>query len=178
MRRLLLVIVTALLLGASSIWLMQQDSGYILFSLNNTTVEMTAWVGLLLFLLVIGIAVWLILLVRWLSDGGGLRQWWGSRRSERHANKTAQGLILFADHDWQKASEILAASAPKSSMPDVNLLFSARAAAENNQIDLAHELLEKLKEKQHFQWQRLHWKPGPKQLMHPTKCPPMAIATV
>ena len=95
MRRLLLVIVTALLLGASSIWLMQQDSGYILFSLNNTTVEMTAWVGLLLFLLVIGIAVWLILLVRWLSDGGGLRQWWGSRRSERHANKTAQGLILF-----------------------------------------------------------------------------------
>jgi len=146
MRRLLLVIVTALLLGASSIWLMQQDSGYILFSLNNTTVEMTAWVGLLLFLLVTGIAVWLILLVRWLSDGGGLRQWWGSRRSERHANKTAQGLILFADHDWQKASEILAASAPKSSMPDVNLLFSARAAAENNQIDLAHELLEKLKE--------------------------------
>ena len=84
MRRLLLVIVTALLLGASSIWLMQQDSGYILFSLNNTTVEMTAWVGLLLFLLVTGVAVWLILLVRWLSDGGGLRQWWGSRRSERH----------------------------------------------------------------------------------------------
>lgn len=85
----------ALLVGASSIWLMQRDSGYILLSINDVTVEMTAWVGLLLYLLLTGIIVWLILLFKWLSEAGGFRQWWSTRKSNRHLNKTAQGLILL-----------------------------------------------------------------------------------
>ena len=148
MRKLLVISVMAMLVGASSIWLMQRDSGYILLSINNVTVEMTAWVGLLLYLLLTGITVWLILLLKWLSEAGGFRQWWSTRKSNRHLNKTAQGLILFVDHDWQKASEVLADSAAQSSMPDVNLLFAARAAAENHQIADAHELLERLREAQ------------------------------
>ena len=51
MRKLLVISVMALLVGAASIWLMQRDSGYILLSINDVTVEMTAWVGLLLYLL-------------------------------------------------------------------------------------------------------------------------------
>ena len=49
MRKLLVISIMALLVGASSIWLMQRDSGYILLSINDVTVEMTAWVGLLLY---------------------------------------------------------------------------------------------------------------------------------
>ena len=63
MRKLLVISVMAMLVGASSIWLMQRDSGYILLSINDVTVEMTAWVGLLLYLLLTGITVWLILLL-------------------------------------------------------------------------------------------------------------------
>ena len=63
MRKLLVISIMALLVGASSIWLMQRDSGYILLSINDVTVEMTAWVGLLLYLWVTGITVWLILLL-------------------------------------------------------------------------------------------------------------------
>lgn len=44
MRKLLVISIMALLVGASSIWLMQRDSGYILLSINDVTVEMTAWV--------------------------------------------------------------------------------------------------------------------------------------
>ena len=148
MRKLLVISVIALLFGASSVWLMQRDSGYLLLSINDLTVEMTAWVGLILYLLSTGVFIWLILVFKWLSQVGGFRQWWSTRNRARHLNKTAQGLILFADNDWRKASELLADSADQSSMPDVNLLFAARAAAENHQIDDAHNLLERLRETQ------------------------------
>ena len=52
MRRLLVSLIAAMLLGAASIWVMQSDSGYILLSFNNTTVEMTLWVGILFYLAV------------------------------------------------------------------------------------------------------------------------------
>ena len=145
MRRLLVTLVMALLLGAASIWVMQSDSGYILLSFNNTTVEMTVWVGILLYLTATGLGAWLLLLFKWLGDVGGLRRWWTLRRSQQHGSKTAQGLILFSDHDWKQASTMLLSGADGSSMPDVNLLFAARAAAENNQIDQARMLLEQLK---------------------------------
>lgn len=145
MRKLLVTLVIALLLGAASIWVMQSDSGYILLSFNNTTVEMTVWVGILLYLTLTVLGVWLLLLFKWLGDVGGLRRWWALRRSKQHVSKTAQGLILFADHDWKQASTMLLSGADGSSMPDVNLLFAARAAAENNQIDQARMLLEQLK---------------------------------
>ena len=148
MRKLLVISVIALLFGASSVWLMQRDSGYLLLSINDFTVEMTAWVGLILYLLSTGVFIWLILVFKWLSQVGGFRQWWSTRNRARHLNKTAQGLILFADNDWGKSSELLADSAAQSSMPDVNLLFAARAAAENHQIDDAHNLLERLRETQ------------------------------
>ena len=57
-----MTLVMALLLGAASIWVMQSDSGYILLSFNNTTVEMTVWVGILLYLTVTGLGAWLLLL--------------------------------------------------------------------------------------------------------------------
>ena len=145
MRRLLVTLVMALLLGAASIWVMQSDSGYILLSFNNTTVEMTVWVGILLYLTATGLGAWLLLLFKWLGNVGGLRRWWTLRRSQQHGSKTAQGLILFSDHDWKQASTMLLSGADGSSMPDVNLLFAARAAAENNQIDQARMLLEQLK---------------------------------
>ena len=49
MRRLLLFILGALLLGAAAIWLMQQDQGYILVSLGTVSVEMSFWLGVIIF---------------------------------------------------------------------------------------------------------------------------------
>ena len=67
MRRLLVTLVMALLLGAASIWVMQSDSGYILLSFNNTTVEITVWGGILLYVTVTGFGAWLLLLFKWLG---------------------------------------------------------------------------------------------------------------
>ena len=145
MRAFLIALVVALLFGAFSVWLMQQDSGYILITFNSISVEMTIWVGLLLYLMSTFALVGLFLVFNWMSGAGGFRQWWREKRSNNHINKTKQGLILFADHEWHKATDILSASAEKSVMPEVNLLFAARAAGENGNIDQAKGFIEQLR---------------------------------
>ena len=45
MRKLLVISVLALVAGASIIWLLQQGSGYVLISLGDTSIEMSALVA-------------------------------------------------------------------------------------------------------------------------------------
>ena len=145
MRKLLVLLMLALLIGAALVWILQLGSGYILLSFETFTLEMSAWTGLLLYLTATGLLLWLLLTWRWIAGAGGLQLWWQSRRSARKINQTAEGLLLFAEDDWQQAEKLLSQSAEKSAMPVVNLLFAARAAADNNQIERARQLLKRLK---------------------------------
>ena len=145
MRKLLVTVVLALLAGATIIWLLQQGSGYVLISLGNTSIEMSALVAAIIYLVMTGLLFWLLLALRWLTSAGGIRLWWNSRRSAKQRSKTAQGLLLYADQDWQKASLLLSQSADRSTMPVVNLLFAARAAADSNEPNKARQLLQRLK---------------------------------
>jgi HemY protein len=135
----------SLLIGAALVWVLQQGSGYILLSFSDFSVEMSAWTGLLIYLTATALLFWLLLTWRWIAGAGGFRLWWQNRRSARKINQTAEGLLLFADDDWQQAEKRLSQSADKSAMPVVNLLFAARAAADNNQIEQARKLLKRLK---------------------------------
>jgi len=146
MRKLLLVLVLALLVGATLVWLMQNGTGYVLIGFANTSVEMSLWVAGLLLILITFVLLWLLLITRWVISAGGFSRWWNSRRNAKQLGKTAQGLLLYADQDWPKASEMLASSAQLSSMSQVNLLFAAQAAANNRDIDRANELLQRLKD--------------------------------
>ncbi len=145
MRKLLVLLMLALLIGAALVWALQQGSGYILLSFSNFSVEMSAWTGLFIYLVATGLLFWLLLTWRWIAGAGGFRRWWRNRRSSRKINQTAEGLILFAEDDWQQAEKRLSQSADQSAMPVVNLLFAARAAADNNRIDQARQLLKRLK---------------------------------
>jgi HemY protein len=145
MRNSLLAFMLALLAGAAAVWAIQQGNGYVLISTASTSVEMGLWVAAGLYILVTLTAVWSLLTVRWLISAGGIRHWWASRRSARQLSKTAEGLLLYADQDWQKASALLAKSKDHSSMPMVNLMFAAQAAAENNDRARARQLLDQLK---------------------------------
>lgn len=145
MRRGLLISLLALLLGAIVIWFVQRDQGYIIINIGTTIVEMSFWVGALLYSFSVGILMWLLLTLRWLLDAGGVRQWWKTRRDAKQASKTAAGLLLFLDGAWQKSSRLLSQSVANSSIPQVNLLFAARAAGKNKQWDQCQQLLEQLK---------------------------------
>ncbi len=145
MRKLLLLLVLALLVGALAVWVLQFGSGYVLLSFAELTIEMSAWTGLLIYLAATVLLFWLLLTWRWILSAGGFRSWWRNRRSARNQNQTAEGLLLFAGDDWQEAAKLLSQSAYKSSMPVVNLLFAARAAADNEQFDQARQVLQRLK---------------------------------
>jgi HemY protein len=144
-RKLLLLLVLALLVGALAVWVLQFGSGYVLLSFAELTIEMSAWTGLLIYLAATVLLFWLLLTWRWIVSAGGFRSWWRNRRSARNQNQTAEGLLLFAGDDWQEAAKLLSQSADKSSMPVVNLLFAARAAADNEQFDQARQVLQRLK---------------------------------
>jgi len=143
-RKLLFLLVLALLVGATAVWLLQFGSGYILFSFAEFTIEMSAWTGLLIYLAATVLLLWLLLSWRWIAGAGGFRLWWSTRRSARKINQTAEGLLLFASDDWQQSAKLLSESADKSVMPVVNLLFAARAAADNEQFEQARTLLQRL----------------------------------
>ena len=153
MRKLLLLLVLALLVGALAVWVLQFGSGYVLLSFAEFTIEMSAWTGLVIYVAATALLFWLLLTWRWIMGAGGFRSWWRNRRSARNQNQTAEGLLLFAGDDWQEAAKLLFQSADKSSMPVVNLLFAARAAADNEQFDQARQILQRLKSsypKSHF----------------------------
>ena len=145
MRKLLLLLVLALLVGALAVWVLQFGSGYVLLSFAEFTIEMSAWTGLLIYVAATVLLFWLLLTWRWIMGAGGFRSWWRNRRSARNQNQTAEGLLLFAGDDWQEAAKLLSQSADRSSMPVVNLLFAARAAADNEQFDQARQILQRLK---------------------------------
>ena len=145
MRKLFLLLVLALLTGACAVWVLQFGSGYVLLSFAQFTLEMSVWTGLLIYLVATGLLFWLLLSWRWIMGAGGFRAWWRNRRSARNHNQTAEGLLLFAGDDWPEAAKLLSQSADKSSMPVVNLLFAARAAADSEIFDQAEEILQRLK---------------------------------
>jgi len=144
-RKPLLLFVLALLAGAAMVWILQFGSGYILISAADTTIEMSAWTGLLLYILATALLFWLLLSWRWIVGAGGFIAWWNNRRNTRRTNQTAAGLLLFASDEWQEATKRLLQSADRSTMPVVNLVFAARAAADNEQFDQARQILERLK---------------------------------
>jgi HemY protein len=144
-RKLLLLLTLALLVGALAVWVLQFGSGYVLLSFAEFTLEMSAWTGLFIYIAATALLFWLLLTWRWIIGAGGFRSWWRNRRSARNQNQTAEGLLLFAGDDWQEAAKLLSQSAEKSSMPVVNLLFAARAAADNEQFEQAGQILQRLK---------------------------------
>lgn len=141
MRQLLLVTLGALLLGAGAIWLMQQDQGYILISLGTLSIEMSFWLGAIIFVAASGLFIWLLLFFKWLLGAGGVRRWWLARRSIKQTGKTAKGLMDFLSGDWSMAERVLAQSVKDPALTRVSLLFAAKAAANNGQIQQGKQLL-------------------------------------
>lgn len=145
MRRTLLFCLSALLLGAVAIWLVQRDQGYILISLGSTTIEMSFWIGILIYLFSTLILIGSLAILRWLLHAGGIRSWWSMRRRSQQMSRTAGGLMLFLTGDWQRSSKLLTQSAKNSEIPQVNLLYAAIAAGKNKDWETCKQLLERLK---------------------------------
>ena len=129
MRTSLLIFAVLLLAG---VWLagkIAADPGYVMLAYGGTSIEMSLWVAMSLFVL-LALLLWLLRtmllsIYRPLRASGG---WWrerGMRRSQRQAKR---GLIAYIEGHWQQAAQLLSRAASESEAPLGDLLFAAKAA--------------------------------------------------
>ncbi|HEY7885030.1 MAG TPA: heme biosynthesis HemY N-terminal domain-containing protein [Cellvibrionaceae bacterium] len=143
MKKRLLLVMIAFLLGGFLYQIVREDSGYLLLAFGRTSVEMSLWTALLLWLLVTFV---LFLLWRIIQGGRlvGRRLTSGADKWNRRAqSRTMEALIDFIEGNWQVARKKLVKSADKSVSPLVNYLAAARCAYELDDVDGALGLLHK-----------------------------------
>ena len=142
MRTVLLLLVTATILGGLLGALMVRDPGYVLLAYGGQALETSFWFAALL-LLALYFLVRLILLTggRLIRGKRLFGAWQGQRRERVAQRQTAQGLVLLEEGQWQEAKRLLLDAAPSGSTPLVNYLNAARAAQELKQPEERDELL-------------------------------------
>lgn len=144
MKRLFLLLLLVLVVGAWTGQMMVTDSGYVLLAYNNTTVETTLWVflvGLLITFMLLHVIVNLLINSR--LPTGQFRQWRALRRQQSARKKTLQGLLALSEGEWHKAQKSLTRGAEDFGLPAINYIAAARAAHENGDQAGADELLKK-----------------------------------
>ena len=125
----LIMLLLFAVLGAVLGTLIVRDPGYVLLAYGDHAWETSLWFALAVFLLLYLVVRGLFYLASRLTGGfGGLARWASERKLKAARKKTAQGLLLWAEGDWQGSRQLLADAAPSVDFPLVNYLHAARAA--------------------------------------------------
>lgn len=144
MKRLFLLLLVVLAAGA---WIgekMVKDPGYVLISYDESTIETSLWV--LLVILFIGFVAihWAVNIFFKARLPTGKFRAWRERRGVRQAQgKTLKGLLALSEGRWWQAQRLLSQSAENSDQPLINYIAAARAAHEQREDKSADELLQK-----------------------------------
>lgn len=134
--------VAVIVLGGLVGILMARDPGYLLATYDGVAVETSLWFAALILLAAYAALHTLLLAVRRLLQGKGLFDAWRrNRRSQTAARRTASGLLLLEQGDWEQAKRLLAGEAEKVATPAVNFLGAALAAHELGAIEERDRLL-------------------------------------
>ena len=121
----------AVVLGGLLGILMAQDPGYVLATYDGMAVETSLWFGALLLLAAYAALRLSLFVVGRLIQGKGLfDSWRRDRRSQTAARRTASGLLLLEQGDWEQAKRLLTGAAANFATPAVNFLGAAQAAHE------------------------------------------------
>lgn len=137
MRRFLVTLAVALILGALLISIISKDSGYVLIALGHTSIETSLWFAVLV---LITIAYVFVLFVRVVTS---LRLWLKHSRIKRQKKLTTDGWLAFSKGQWKEAMNALLKAAPAEGASFANYLMAARAANEMGHWDKAVLILEK-----------------------------------
>ncbi|WNL39094.1 heme biosynthesis HemY N-terminal domain-containing protein [Halomonas sp. PAMB 3232] len=129
MRKLLLLIVAGLAVGALFGHLMMSVPGYWLIRVGDTSVQTSFWFGLLLLLAAFIVVHFALRLLSGIVRPVGRYRTWNARARNRRAMKrTVRGLVALTEGRFKRAERTLAGAADDSSTPMVNYLSAALAA--------------------------------------------------
>ena len=141
-RRLIVLLVLGLLLGAVLVNQLEQQPGYVYISLGDVVLETTVWFAVFIWLLTWGLLVLALSLLRRLwGTHRAVSGWLGQRKSRNATALTNRGLINFIEGNWARARKQLLRSARYSEAPLINHLIAARASFRLGDIEEAkHQL--------------------------------------
>jgi HemY protein len=136
MKKLVILIAGFLLVGLFFGYLVSLDSGYVLFSWANYTLETSFWFFNIM-LAAFFISAYLVLRFVLLLIGSDWRinEWRKQRRSVRGQRQTTRGFLSLAQGQWQTAERQLTQAAALGDNPLINYLGAARAAYEKGDMD-------------------------------------------
>lgn len=142
MRRLVILGVLGLLLGAALVNQMEQGAGYVYISLGDVVIETSVWFAVLAWLLAWGLLVLVLAaLRRILGTHRVVSGWLGQRKSRNATALTNRGLINFIEGNWANARKQLLRSARYSEAPLLNHLIAARASFRMGDVEEAKRQL-------------------------------------
>jgi HemY protein len=147
--RSLLKIWLFVLAGAGIGVVLSQDSGYVLLSFGNYTIEMSlALLLLMLAALFAALYFGIRMVVRTLHLPADVREWKQKRGSRLAQQAMTRGLLEMSEGNWRGAEKRLVRFADRSETPLLNYLAAARAAQlqgahdrRDGYIRLAHEAM-------------------------------------
>lgn len=136
MKKLVILIAGFLLVGLFFGYLVSLDSGYVLLSWTNYTLETSFWFFNIM-LATFFISAYLVLRFVLLLIGSDwrLNEWRKQRRSVRGQRQTTRGFLSLAQGQWQTAERQLTQAAALGDNPLINYLGAARAAYEKGDMD-------------------------------------------
>jgi Uncharacterized enzyme of heme biosynthesis len=127
-RKLLIILSVALLLGAAGYQVLARIDGYLLLSAGPYVVETSLWGALILVILFL-VSLWFLWRLWCLLILP--RHWWQrivGRKIVKDRNQTVQGILDYLDGNWPKAVENLRKGVKRSETPALNYLGAAAAS--------------------------------------------------
>lgn len=142
MKKLVILIAGFLLVGLAFGYLISLDSGYVLFSWSNYTLETSFWFFNIM-LAAFFVSAYLIMRFVLLLIGSDWRinEWRKQRRSLRGQRQTTRGFLSLAQGQWHTAERQLTQAATLGDNPLINYLGAARAAYEKGDMDKSEHWL-------------------------------------
>lgn len=143
MRKLILGIIVALVVGTLVGQLMLSVPGYWLVRVGDISFQTSFWFGIIL-LVVLLLALNFVfgLLWRMRHPVASVRGWRRRTRQRRATRRTAQGLVSLGKGRWKRAERMLANTAEDAPTPLVNYLAAATAAHYQGRFERSEHLLQ------------------------------------
>ena len=142
MRGIVLLLVTALLIGGSFAFFAGQDKGYVLVSIWGHTFETSFWFAALVSLLALSAFYFVIRLFNTLVAAPKSLKFWQKERVRKRALFNAmEGLVEFTQGNWTQTEKLLKGSLKDSKHRIIHYLVMARAAQEQGKQDESDSLL-------------------------------------
>ena len=125
----LLSVLFFLLMGGGFGWLFLADSGYVLIAWQQSSIEMSLALAILLLVFTVSLgAIGLELVVGLFGLRALMGKWLGQRRHHRAQSALSKGLMLMATDDFKRAEKMFVRSAQLATDAFPAYLCACRAA--------------------------------------------------